>query len=137
MNRGVRFFSEGGENVYNTRLCFGGDQGRRVLASLPPASPSLYAASVRACVLVCALLLPAPLLFAAATDEPGRGGEKRLDLARGKREEFGFDVPDWQTAVIFSGSSSHAYTGVHTRALSRRLDVSSLRLKERGAVACH
>ncbi|RVE69852.1 hypothetical protein OJAV_G00081910 [Oryzias javanicus] len=131
MNRGGGFLSEGGENVYNTRLCFGGDQGRRVLASLPLASPSLYAASVRACVLVCALQ-PAPLLFAAATDEPGRGGKA---AGSGQRKTGGVwfrragpaCACDLQRLFL-----ARAHVRRQTPAHSCRLDV---RLNERGESA--
>lgn len=69
--------SGGGENIFNKRLCFGEImRGECWLPScLSPSFLSLAAlAQCKACVLVCASL-PARLLFAAATDEQGRGGK--------------------------------------------------------------
>jgi len=75
-------FSGGGGNILNKRLRFREIKGGEcwLPSFLPPPLP-LATLSLRACVLVCALL-SAPLLFTAATDELGRGGKADISGQR-------------------------------------------------------
>lgn len=80
MRAKVAVFVGGGGKLFNKRLCFWESKGGECClpSSLPPPpSRSLSTLSLCTSVYWCVRLpsLPAPLLFAATTDELGRGGK--------------------------------------------------------------
>lgn len=108
MNRGGGFFLRE-EKMYTT-LDFALGEIKGGECWLPSLSP-LPHSTLPLCEHVCWCVRFSRLRCCSLPPQTSREEEeKRLDLARGKREEFGFDVPDRCALVIFSGSSSRAHT---------------------------